>query len=75
MPLDAPITCDYLLERAVAFARDELTEHCNTNFFLVNCSPAALQYIRSNPSVVEELDTPFISLQEAALSVQTISRV
>lgn len=75
MALDTPIVCNYLLDCALEFARDTLTTQCNTTFFLVNCSPSTMNYIHTHSAMLEDLDSPFLSLQDAASSVASDRRV
>lgn len=75
MSEDSVIRCDYLLQHASLFIRDDLSRFTHSSFFLVNCSASLYQFILEQQEKYPELDSTFLLFTDAVTSVVSEGKV
>ena len=63
------IRCDYLLQHASKFIRNDLSRFTHASFFLVNCSSGLYKFILEQQEKYPELDSTFLLFTDAVASV------
>lgn len=62
---DSVIRCDYLLQHAAVYVKNNLIPRANTPFFLINCPKEMIDFLTSQQEQFPEIDSPLIRLTEA----------